>query len=202
MKWLLTFAQLHCSAHNPTGVDPSPEQWKKLADIFAARKLVPLFDSAYQGYASGDPDLDAFAIREFDSRGKSAIPTMLVCQSYAKNMGLYGERVGALAIVADSAEGAKNIQTNITTRIIRPMYSSPPVHGSRLATVLLTDAELNAEWRCELKMMADRIISMREKLVGELVARGQPLAKWKHISDQIGMFAFTGLTPTQVSLAA
>lgn len=189
---------LHCSAHNPTGVDPSDQQWKTLADLFAARKLVPLFDSAYQGYASGDPDVDAFAIREFDRRGKDAIPTMLVCQSYAKNMGLYGERVGALAIVANSPEAAATIQTNITTRIIRPMYSSPPVHGSRLATVLLTDPELNAEWRTELKVMANRIISMREQLVAALVAKGQPLNKWKHISDQIGMFAFTGLDPQQV----
>ena len=191
---------LHCSAHNPTGVDPTPEQWRQLADVFAARKLVPLFDSAYQGYASGDPDVDAFAIREFDSRGKDAIPAMLVCQSYAKNMGLYGERVGALAIVAGSAEAAANLHANITTRIIRPMYSSPPVHGSRLATVLLTDAELNAEWRAELKTMADRIISMREELVAELVRKGQPLERWRHISDQIGMFAYTGLTPEQVFL--
>ena len=108
---------LHCSAHNPTGVDPSAQQWNQLADIFAARKLVPLFDSAYQGYASGDPDVDAYAIREFDRRGKSAIPTMLVCQSYAKNMGLYGERVGALAIVAATPESAADVHTNIYRRI-------------------------------------------------------------------------------------
>jgi aspartate aminotransferase len=142
--------------------------------------------------------VDALAIREFDKRGKDQIPTMLVCQSYAKNMGLYGERVGALAIVAATAESAGNVLKNITTRVIRPMYSSPPLHGARLATLLLTDPELNSEWRAELKLMADRIISMRQLLVAALVERGEPLAKWKHIQDQIGMFAFTGLTPTQV----
>ena len=109
---------LHCSAHNPTGVDPSAEQWKKIADIFAQRKLVPLFDSAYQGYASGDPDTDAFAIREFDSRGKESIPTMLVCQSYAKNMGLYGERVGALLIVTETPESAAAVLTNVGVKVI------------------------------------------------------------------------------------
>ena len=189
---------LHCSAHNPTGVDPSPEQWRQIADVFARRKLVPLLDSAYQGYASGCPATDAFAIREFDARGPAAIPTMLVCQSFAKNMGLYGERCGALLLVTDSAARSKALHGNVTVKIIRPMYSSPPVHGSRLATLLLTDAALNREWLVELKGMADRIISMRRELVAALVGLGEPADKWRHISDQIGMFAFTGLSPEQV----
>jgi len=174
------------------------EQWEQIVNIFEKRKLVPLLDSAYQGYASGDAEADALAIRLFDARGAARIPSMLVCQSFAKNMGLYGERCGALVITTPTEQGATDLLGNITTRIIRPMYSSPPVHGSRLATLLLTDPALHAEWRAELKEMAERIIAMRAQLVHELVALGQPLAKWRHISDQIGMFAFTGLTPPQV----
>jgi len=85
----------HACAHNPTGVDPSFEQWKQLADVMKDKKHVTYFDCAYQGFASGDPDRDAAAFRHFASQGQQVI----VAQSYAKNFGLYGQRVGALNIV-------------------------------------------------------------------------------------------------------
>jgi aspartate aminotransferase len=183
---------LHACAHNPTGIDPTQDQWRDIANVFQARDLKPLFDSAYQGYASGDLETDAFPIRLFERRG---IPS-IVCQSFAKSMGLYGERVGAMFIVTESPEEMQAVLSQVKQTVIRPMYSSPPLHGARLATMLLTDTELNAQWQAELKGMVDRIETMRQSLVASLEA--EEGRSWTHITDQIGMFAFTGLTSDQV----
>ena len=188
---------LHACAHNPTGIDPTPDQWSELSDIFVRRGLIPLFDSAYQGYASGDPDVDALSIREFASRKE--IETMLVCQSYAKNMGMYGERVGALNIVTRCEEERDAVLSQVKQTVIRPMYSSPPLHGSRLASLLLTNSELHEEWRSDLMRMALRIQNVRRELVVALERQpGNGDTSWRHITDQIGMFAFTGSTETMV----
>jgi aspartate aminotransferase len=56
---------LHACAHNPTGVDPSEEQWKNIASVMKKKGLIPFFDVAYQGFASGDIDIDAWAVRHF-----------------------------------------------------------------------------------------------------------------------------------------
>ena len=192
---------LHACAHNPTGVDPTPNQWRAIADVFEARGLVPLFDSAYQGYASGDPVIDAFALREFDARSGgdgSGIPRMVVCQSYAKNMGLYGERVGAVNFVCATRPEAEAVLSHVKQNVVRPMYSSPPLHGARVATLLLEDSVLHAEWCEELALMSDRIAEMRRQLVSALEA-GQPQRSWRHITDQIGMFAYTGLSQAHVT---
>lgn len=117
---------LHACAHNPTGIDPSPAEWEELAQICIDRSLLPVFDSAYQGYASGDPDVDAFAVRAFESAG---VKNTIVCQSYAKNMGLYGERVGAFNMVCESSDEAAAVLSQLKQAVVRPMYSSPPLHG-------------------------------------------------------------------------
>jgi len=93
---------LHACAHNPTGVDPSEEQWKQIAEVMKERQLVPLMDSAYQGYATGSLDKDAFAVRLFVDMGFE----MYMCQSFAKNLGLYGERMGMLHVVCSKADEA------------------------------------------------------------------------------------------------
>ena len=192
---------LHACAHNPTGIDPTNSQWDQLADVFEKKHLIPLFDSAYQGYASGNPDVDAYAIRAFSKR--SNISTMLVCQSYAKNMGMYGERVGALNVLTNTPMERDAVLSQIKQKIIRPMYSSPPLHGSRLANLLLTDEALNKEWLQELKGMATRIEGIRKELVVALdkeEAGSGGGRSWHHITDQIGMFAYTGLSGEQVDV--
>jgi len=183
---------LHACAHNPTGVDPRPEQWKELCELFKERNLFPFFDMAYQGFASGDHDQDAFAVRHFVKEGHQ----VAVCQSYAKNMGLYGERVGAFTLLGQTADEAKALESQLKI-LIRPMYSNPPVHGARIASMILNTPELRAQWLVELKGMADRIIGMRTKLRENLTNEGSSL-NWQHITDQIGMFCFTGLKPDQV----
>jgi len=183
---------LHACAHNPTGVDPTPEQWKEMSALIKQKGLLPYFDMAYQGFASGDVDRDAFALRYFIDEGHN----VLLAQSFAKNMGLYGERVGAFTVVCADKEEAARVESQIKI-LIRPMYSNPPRHGARVATEVMSNPELRAQWLNDVKFMADRIISMRTQLRDGLAANGSS-RDWKHITDQIGMFAFTGMTPAQV----
>ena len=188
---------LHACAHNPTGCDPTEAQWAELADLFLAKELVPLFDAAYQGYASGNPDVDAAAVRAFEKAG--ALP--LVCQSFAKNMGLYGERVGALNVVCASVAERdavfSQLQADPEAAVV---VAAAPRRADRRQ--LLGDATLRQQWMGELKGMSDRIISMRVALRAELERIGAPSpaggGDWSHVDSQIGMFAFTGLSAAQV----
>lgn len=178
---------LHASAHNPTGVDPTHEQWNEIMKIMKARKLIPFFDTAYQGFATGCLERDAYAIRLFNENGFQ----MLVSQSYAKNLGLYGDRVGAFHVVCQSAKTAERVLSQIKL-IIRPMYSSPPAHGARIVSRILSNPEYFKRWAEELSAVSKRIIEVRHLLRSELERLGTP-GKWNHITDQIGMFSFTGL---------
>eukprot|EP00112_Aurelia_sp_Birch-Aquarium-sp1_P025467 Seg847.6 transcript_id=Seg847.6/GoldUCD/mRNA.D3Y31 product="Aspartate aminotransferase mitochondrial" protein_id=Seg847.6/GoldUCD/D3Y31 len=183
---------LHACAHNPTGVDPTPEEWKEISDVIKKAGHFVYFDMAYQGFASGDSDKDAFAVRHFLAEGHKII----LSQSYAKNMGLYGERVGGFSVVCNSPEEAKAVESQLKI-IIRPMYSNPPINGARIASTILNNADLRAEWLVDLKGMADRIIGMRQTLKDNLEKEGS-LLDWSHITNQIGMFCFTGLNQDQV----
>ncbi|XP_055531726.1 aspartate aminotransferase, cytoplasmic [Wyeomyia smithii] len=185
---------LHACAHNPTGIDPSQEQWKQIADVCEQKKLFPFFDSAYQGFASGDPNKDAFAVRYFVERGFE----LLCAQSFAKNFGLYNERIGNLTVVQKSSATSAAVASQITL-LIRGMYSNPPAFGSRIVSLVLNDASLRAEWMECIKTMSSRIIAMRKALYDELVALKTP-GTWEHITNQIGMFSYTGLNEKQVEI--
>nr|AIT70208.1 aspartate aminotransferase [Undaria pinnatifida] len=183
---------LHACAHNPTGVDPTQEQWKELSALMKSKKQIAFFDCAYQGFASGDAEKDAWAIRRFVDDGHC----LVLAQSYAKNFGLYGERIGALSVVCNDAEEAARVGSQLKL-VIRPMYSNPPVYGARLVSEILSDEVLSGEWTAECKAMADRIMAMRSSLRGHLegLKSSRP---WGHITDQIGMFCYTGLTQDEV----
>ena len=187
---------LHACAHNPTGVDPTQEQWKAISDAVKQGGHFPFFDMAYQGFASGDTDKDAFALRYFLQQGHQPC----LAQSFAKNMGLYGERVGAFSIVCASAEEKAKVDSQVKI-LVRPLYSNPPVHGARIASTILNDPALNQQWLGEVKGMADRIIKMRALLKENLTKLGSK-HNWDHITDQIGMFAYTGLTAEQMTKLA
>lgn len=184
---------LHACAHNPTGVDPTVEQWEQIRQSMRSKGLLPFFDSAYQGFASGSLDADAQPVRMFVADGGECF----IAQSYAKNMGLYGERVGALSIVCKAADVASRVESQLKL-VIRPMYSNPPIHGASIAMTILKNSDMYNEWKIELKAMADRIISMRKQLFDALSAKGTP-GDWSHIIKQIGMFTFTGLDSDQVA---
>lgn len=181
---------LHACAHNPTGVDPTMDEWKKIAEAIRAKKHFPLFDSAYQGFASGDLDKDAQAVRYFAAEGFE----LFVAQSFAKNFGLYGERAGALHVLVNDPKTAQPIRSQLNL-VIRAAFSNPPKYGAMIVAAVLKDPKLFDQWRESLRIMSGRIIDMRQQLFDALVARNTP-GDWKHITSQIGMFSYTGLTGT------
>lgn len=181
----------HVCAHNPTGVDPTQEQWKKISEVCKKKGHFIFFDMAYQGFASGDPERDVWPVRHFIAQGHRPI----IAQSFAKNFGLYGERIGALHILTDGATESACVDSQLKI-IIRPHYSNPPISGARLVSSILSDSELTSQWRKDVKIMADRIIKMRELLVQNLQAAGST-RDWSHVTKQIGMFCYSGLTPEE-----
>ncbi|XP_044742593.1 aspartate aminotransferase, cytoplasmic [Chrysoperla carnea] len=183
---------LHAIAHNPTGCDPTQEQWKQIADVCEERQLFPFFDSAYQGFASGDVDKDAWAVRYFVSRGFE----IFCAQSFAKNFGLYNERVGNLTVVTKDSSNVPQIKSQLTL-IVRGCYSNPPNHGARIVATILTNPDLNQKWKKCIEIMSTRIKEMRILLNTTLKALGTP-GNWDHILTQIGMFSYTGLSKRQV----
>ena len=183
---------LHLCAHNPTGVDASQEQWKEVAGICKEKGHRVIFDSAYQGYCTGDLEGDAWAARYFEQIGLE----FAVTQSFSKNMGLYGERVGCLLQVCATEDVQKKMTSN-AKQLARVYYSNPPKHGARTATLVMDDAALRAQWEEELKAMSKRITEMRYLLRAELERLGTP-GDWSHITSQKGMFSFTGVSKAQV----
>ncbi|KAH9791387.1 Aspartate aminotransferase [Citrus sinensis] len=142
-----SFFLLHACAHNPTGVDPSEEQWKEISYQIKAKGHFPFFDMAYQGFASGDPERDAKAIRIFLKDGH----LLGLAQSYAKNMGLYGQRVGCLSVLCEDEKQAVAVKSQLQ-QLARPMYSNPPVHGALIVSTILGDAELKKLWLKEVQI--------------------------------------------------
>ena len=187
---------LHACAHNPTGVDPTLDQWKEIAEIIRQKNHFPFFDCAYQGFATGDLSKDNAAVRYFVEQGFE----LVVAQSFAKNFGLYGERAGCFHVVTSPAADAQNTISRIASQLAilqRSEISNPPLYGARIASTVMNDPALFAEWEDNLRTMSGRIISMRTALRNKLEELGTP-GKWNHITDQIGMFSFTGLSEAQV----
>lgn len=183
---------LHACAHNPTGVDPTSEQWETIADVILQKKHFAFFDCAYQGFASGNLDKDASAVRYFVERG---VP-LLVCQSFAKNAGLYGERVGALHVVGATSDAGARVKSQLSV-LQRSEISNPPTYGARIMAIIMNDERLFEEWKADIKTMAERIISMRKELFRLLTEELKTPGNWEHIINQIGMFSFTGLNKDQ-----
>ncbi|CEF69308.1 Aspartate aminotransferase, cytoplasmic [Strongyloides ratti] len=183
---------LHGCAHNPTGMDPTHDQWVKIAEVVKRKNLFPFFDIAYQGFASGDPDADAWAIRYFVDQGLE----MVISQSFAKNFGLYNERIGNLTVVVTDPKVITGMKSQISL-IIRANWSNPPAHGARIVHMVLTNPDLKSKWFESIKEMSGRIKEMRSALRTHLEALETP-GKWDHITQQIGMFSYTGLNSAQV----
>lgn len=194
---------LHACAHNPTGLDPTAEEWTQILKTIAEHDHLPLFDSAYQGFASGDLERDAAPIREAIRSGVISTP-IVICQSFAKNVGMYGERVGAIHVVLPLSESAsirdplKRAIKSQLNKLTRSEISNPPAYGAKIVATILTDDSLRKQWQEDLITMSLRIISMRKELRRQLEELGTP-GTWDHITNQTGMFSFTGLTPDMVA---
>jgi aromatic-amino-acid transaminase len=183
---------LHACCHNPTGVDLTPEQWSQVRDVVMARGLTPFLDMAYQGFADGI-DADAAAVRVF----AAATSPVFVSSSFSKSFSLYGERVGALSVVAASPDEAARALSQLK-RLVRTNYSNPPTHGGQVVATVLSDPALRELWERELAGMRERIRGMRAQLTAFLQTR-QPGVDYGFITRQRGMFSYSGLTKDQVT---
>lgn len=186
---------LHACCHNPTGMDLTPQEWEEVLEIIQQKKLFPLVDMAYQGFASGNTYEDIGLIRRLNElvvQGK--IPTYALCQSFAKNMGLYGERTGSISIITESAEHSKAVESQLK-KLIRPIYSNPPIHGSRIVETIFSNKDLYNEWLADLDAVVGRLNVIRDKLYQKLDKSNY---NWDHLLKQRGMFIYTGLSAEQV----
>jgi len=186
-----TIVVLHACCHNPTGYDLTPEQWAEVVAVVKARGLVPFLDMAYQGFGSGLTE-DGAAVALFVASGLD----FFVSTSYSKNFSLYGERVGALSVVCESAEEAARVLSQLKV-VIRTNYSNPPIHGAQIVATVLATPALRARWEQELAGMRTRIKTMRSELVKALGAAGVK-GDLTFITRQQGMFSYTGLNATQM----
>ena len=182
---------LHACCHNPTGVDPTEEQWGRIIEVVRTRSLLPILDLAYQGFGDGI-DADGAIIRRF-----AATPgPLFVASSFSKSFSLYGERVGALSILAADRDEAARVLSQVK-RVVRGNYSSPPTFGGQVVAMALETPELRSLWERELGAMRERIRANRRALV-ELLAARAPAATFDFVLKQRGMFSYSGLTAAQV----
>jgi aromatic-amino-acid transaminase len=186
-----TIVVLHACCHNPTGVDPTAEQWDRILDKVRERALVPFLDLAYQGFGDGT-DPDASVVRKF-----AATPgPLFISNSFSKSFSLYGERVGALTVVAADKDEAARVLSQLK-RVVRANYSNPPTHGGQIVALVLANPELREIWEMELGGMRERIREMRDLLVRKLAER-IPDRDFEFVRRQNGMFSYSGLNREQV----
>ena len=183
---------LHACCHNPSGMDPSEEEWEAIADVVVKRELVPFIDMAYQGFAQSLSD-DAFSVRHFAGR----VPEMIVSGSCSKNFGLYRDRVGSLSMVA-ADKASRDIVFSQINSIVRTIYSVPPDHGAVVVSTILNDPDLRAAWRVELAEMRSRLREMRV-LLNEALLEKAPGHDFSHLVRATGMFCFLGIPEDQVN---
>lgn len=182
---------LHACCHNPTGIDPTFEQWQQIADILVAKQHIPFMDIAYQGFGAGLEE-DAAAVRMLAQR---QIP-MLISSSFSKSFALYGERVGALTVLTTDAEQSPRVLSQLK-RLARTNYSNPPTHGAKIISTIFNNQPLLQQWQGELRHMRERIKQMRHQLVAKLKEHGVE-QNMDFVLEQNGMFSYSGLTQPQV----
>jgi aromatic-amino-acid transaminase len=186
-----TVVVLHACCHNPTGYDITPAQWDQVIVAVKARKLVPFLDMAYQGFAEGIAE-DGAVIGKFVAAGLD----FFVSTSFSKSFSLYGERVGALSVLCESADEAARVLSQLKI-MIRTNYSNPPTHGGQVVATVLNTPQLRAQWESELSEMRQRIKQMRQAMVEKLKAAGVN-RDMSFIAQQVGMFSYSGLTKPQM----
>ena len=182
---------LHACCHNPTGADLTDQQWAQVIQVASERGLVPFLDMAYQGFGDGINE-DGKVVGMFAAAGGP----LFVSNSFSKSFSLYGERVGALSIVAANSEEAARLMSQLK-RVIRTNYSNPPMHGGQVVAMALATPELRKLWEEELAGMRVRIKVMRQALVDKLKAKA-PQHNFDFVIQQRGMFSYSGLTKAQV----
>ena len=182
---------LHACCHNPTGYDITPSQWQQVVQTVKAKGLTAFLDMAYQGFGHGIAE-DGAVIDLFVQAGLS----FFVATSFSKSFSLYGERVGALSVHCETADEAAKVLSQLKIAI-RTNYSNPPIHGGSVVAAVLNTPEWRSLWESELAGMRVRIKDMRQKLVEGLKAAGVQ-RDMSFITQQIGMFSYSGLSKDQM----
>ena len=185
------FVMLHGCCHNPTGVDIADDQWNAVGEILKKGNVTPIVDFAYQGFGSGIEE-DAIGVRTLAEH----VDEMIVCSSFSKNFGLYCERIGAVTTVAADADASAAVISRLK-KCIRANYSNPPAHGAKIVAKVLGDEALTKQWHAELAEMRNRILDLRKQIAATMKSLGSPV-DFEFITEQRGMFSFTGLTREQV----
>ena len=183
---------LHACCHNPSGLDPSQDEWQAIADVIIERGLVPFIDIAYQGFSESLDD-DAFLVRHMAGH----VEEMIVATSCSKNFGLYRDRVGTLSFLAKDT-ASRDVVNSQVNNLVRTIYSVPPDHGAAVVSLILNDEKLRSEWLVELNEMRDRLRDMRVLLNDALVEQA-PDRDFSHLTRATGMFCFLGITSGQVA---
>ena len=183
---------LHGCCHNPTGCDPTAEQWRMIAEAVVRRGVMPIMDFAYQGFAVGIEE-DAVGLRTM----AEICPELVVCSSFSKNFGLYRERAGAVTFVTKNAEMQGRLASQLKL-VVRTNFSNPPSHGGAIVSTIFSDAELLAEWHSDLQEMRERLNEMRRLLVSNMAALGAE-RDFSFVGEQRGMFSMLGISPDQVA---
>ncbi|SFL47836.1 aromatic amino acid aminotransferase apoenzyme [Loktanella salsilacus] len=184
---------LHGCCHNPTGANPTLDQWDQIIATLQKVQAVPFVDVAYQGFGDG-LDQDAQATRKI----AAAFPNVMIAASCSKNFGIYRERTGILMGIARDADEAKLTQANLNF-LNRQNYSFPPDHGARVVTTILTDPALRADWEAELEETRNGMLGLRKQLADELRQRAND-DRFDFIADHRGMFSRLGTTEAKVEI--
>ena len=182
---------VQAAAHNPTGIDPTYDQWTQVIAISKKKNFIMIIDNAYQGFVTGSLEKDRIVQVRFLDAGINFI----LCSSFSKNMGLYGERIGAVHFVSGTKEVADAVRSHIKKLAIG-LYSVPPSHGAYIVDTIVRNPNLWDEYKTEMKNVADRVIAIRQRLVDLQIEKKTP-GDWSHIIEQKGMFSFTGLNEKQ-----
>lgn len=178
--------------HNPTGADYTNEQWEQIAEKVKSRGIFVMFDLAYQGFATGDKDKDAYGVRHFHKQNLEFV----VCESFSKNMGLYGERLGCLHVVSNDKDNLNNV-SNLLINIFRSQCSFAPLFGARIASNIFRD--FKQQWDEDVYTVYERLSNLRIKISEKFKKLGTP-GNWDSVLQQKGLFWFTDLKPEQIEI--
>ncbi|XP_068776635.1 putative aspartate aminotransferase, cytoplasmic 2 [Struthio camelus] len=182
--------------HAPEESGLAPEQWEEVAAAMERKRAFPFFDVSAQGLASGDLDRDAWALRHFVARGFE----LFCAQSFSKIFGLYDQRVGNLIVVTADAETLLSVRSQLQ-RQVATAWASPSGLGARAVAAVLSNPALRSAWEQSLRLLARRIVRLRQRLEQQLRVLGTP-GSWEHITAQAGTRSFSGLLPAQVGFLA
>lgn len=180
---------LQASCHNPTGIDPTMDQWQQISLLLLEKKIIPFFDLAYQGLGNGLAE-DVLSLELFTRDGHE----LLIANSMAKNFGIYSDRVGTLTI---ATKGDLDAISSQIRKIIRCTYSSPPAHGARVVAHILTSLHLRTLWEEELQAVRNAI-GLKRKLFSQKLQDFHQRELAAAVKHSCGLFSLLDISKEKI----